>query len=429
MIQLIERLKSRDYRYEVIIKLILTFLFLMFSQKFLQTLPANLGTVLPKIFKNSTISLMVILLIINWLVDPSILEKLKKGLTNKFFIVCFIYWLLHVVGLLYSSNTKEASFIIEKKLSLLFLPFIFASIQIEEESKLRIYKWFVCLLIFFSVTCLIYGFNNYLNTGDIKMFSLEFSLYIDIHRVVMSMYLTLGTYFVFELFSKKKISFYFLLVYLLISGVHVLLMASRLYMVVYVGFVYFLFYKYIPSKKIFYIASVCMIFLVISSIVVMFTTNKLFKSQIETIFTGKKTDAAYTNGVSERQYQWDAATALIKRHPFIGVGQGDVVDSLVKEYENMKWDIGYTHRYHAHNQYLQSFIGLGILGLLSLIAMIFYPFIFYKETPIEAKICSVLFGISMLTDNHTELQQSIIFMFLWLGMFINLYPKKESKSL
>lgn len=423
-----EKLKSRDFRYELIIKLILLFLFLMFSASFLNMLPESLGKTLPKIFKNSTISLMVILLIVNWAIDKAILQKLKIGLRHKFFVISFIYWILHVIGWYFSSNRGEAGYIIEKKLSLIVFPLIFATIHISEHSKFNIYKWFVLLLMFFSSTCLLYGFYNYRLTGDIKMMSLEYSIYIDLHRVVLSMYLTLGAYFAFELHHQGRIKLGMLLAYLAIASIHLLLMASRLYMVVYMGFMYFLFYRYIPSKKLFYGISVGAITLAVLAGVFMFKTNKLFKSQIETLFMERQNSIATTNGVSERGYQWDASRALIKRNPIFGIGPGDVVDSLQQEYKNMNWDIGYSHRYHAHNQYLQTFIALGIVGFVSLLLLVFYPWIFYKETGIEAKICSVLFGISMLTDNHTELQQSIIFMFLWLGMFINLKATAPEKK-
>ncbi|HTF81606.1 MAG TPA: O-antigen ligase family protein [Cytophagales bacterium] len=425
MSALFERLKSRDYRYEIIIKLILLFLFLMFTGRFIASLPPTLAHIVPQLFRNTTISFMVILLLANWLIDRQIILKVKTGLTHKFFLVSFLYWFLHVIGYFYSSNTKEAGFIIEKKLSLILFPLIFATINLNETSKLNIYKWFVFLLLFFSSTCMLYGMYHYKMTGDIKMLSLEYSLYIDIHRVVMSMYLTLGAYFAFELHKQGRIKLAVLILYLAISGAHILLMASRLYMVVYLIFVCFLLYRYISSKKLLYGVMAFGLTLSFALGFVMYQTNKVFKSQIETLFMGKKTSAANTNGVSERKYQWDAAMALIIKHPIAGVGQGDVVDSLQQEYKDMYWDIGYTHRYHAHNQYLQTFIGLGLLGFISLVFMIFYPFVFYKQTGVEAKICSILFGISLLTDNHTELQQSIVFMFLWLGMFINLKSSKR----
>lgn len=428
MSRFIEKLKSRDYRSEVIIKLILLFLFLMFSPKLTDALPYGLGHIISKIFKNTTISFMVILLIANWLIDPMILDKLKTGITNKFFIVCFLYWFLHVIGVLYSANSREAGFVVEKKLSLILFPLIFATIHIEEASKLSIYKWFISCVLFFSITCIMYGVYNYTTTGDATMLSLENTLYIDIHRVIFSMYLTLGAYFCFDLHKKKKLHLYILLVYLAVATLHIFLMASRLYMVVYLIFIYFLFYRYIEKKKIFYMVSACclVVFLVLGTF--LYNKNEAFRVQINSMLNSQKGNQAASNGVSEREYQWQAATTLIKRNPIFGIGQGDVVDELRNEYKAMNWQYGYDLKYHAHNQYLQSFIALGIIGLLLLVLVIFYPFIWFNHTNIEAKICSLLFGISLVTDNHTELQQSIVFMFLWLSMFINMKEKSNLKA-
>lgn len=421
---MLEALKSRDYRTELLIKVILLFLFLMFKDTFLNILPNNISTILSKVFKNSTISIMVILLVINWAITPTFLNNFKKGITNKYFIISFCYWFLHVIGLFYSSNSKEAGFIVEKKLSLLIFPLIFATIQLNEDSKLRIYKWFSSLVIIVSILCLLFGIINYFTTHNIKSITLENTLFIDIHRVVMSMYLTIGLYFCFELYKSNIIKLNQILIYIIIATIHVFLMASRLYMAVYLLLLFFLLFKYITNKKALWKISSVGFGIMSLLIFILYSKNELFRSQINTIWSSKQNSKATTNGVSERAFQRDAALNLISRNPILGIGPGDVTDSLVNEYKKMNWQIGVEHKYHAHNQYLQSFIALGILGVILLIATFFYPFIFYNSTGTEAKICSILFGVSLLTDNHTELQQSIIFMFLWLSMFINL-PKSS----
>jgi O-antigen ligase len=382
--------------------------------------------IIPKIFKNSTISIVTILLLANWLIDKNIIAKFKTGFTNKFFLFSLLYWTLHVIGIFYSANTHDAKFVVEKKLSLLLFPIIFATINLNQESKLRIFKWFLHLLIFFSSSCIAYGLYNYLKTGDIKQLGLENTLFINIHRVVMSMYLTLGVYFSLELYKNKQIKPYTLLLYFSIATIHILLMASRLYLAVYFVFGYYLAYKFIVNHKTFYKLSAIGAVVFVLTTTLLFNTNRQFKEQICTVLAGRQTDVARTNGVSERTYIWEASFNLIERHPIIGIGQGDIVDSLVNEYHKMNWSVGIINKYHCHNQYLQSFVGLGIFGLTALILFIFYPFVFFKQTGTEAKICSVLFGISLMTDNHTELQQSIIFMTLWLSIFINL--KKEETT-
>ncbi|MFN8438703.1 MAG: O-antigen ligase family protein [Cytophagales bacterium] len=415
-----DQIKNTEYRNELFIKLILLFLFLMINPKALTLLPEPLQTVYPKIFKNSTISLMVILLIGNWAFDKNILQKLKNGIQNPFFIIAFSYWFLHVVGILYSHNTREANFVVEKKLSLIIFPLIFTSINLSETSKLNIMQWFVVLVFISSILSICFGLYNYSLTHDIQSIMLENSLIIDIHRVVMSMYLTLGAYFVFELHKQKRISLYHLITYMALATIHIFLLASRLYLVTFVVWVYYLFYTYIIHKKIFWAVSVSGVFVVLVSGFALFKCSKSFKSQVETVFMPRQNNASNTNGVSERKYQWDAATTLIKKHPFTGVGQGDVEDSLINQYKKMNWQIGVIHKYHAHNQYLQSFIALGLGGVITLLALIFYPFLPIRKTSTESKMCAVLFAIAMLTDNHTEIQQSVVFMFLWLSLFLNL---------
>ncbi|HMT30539.1 MAG TPA: O-antigen ligase family protein, partial [Bacteroidia bacterium] len=56
-----------------------------------------------------------------------------------------------------------------------------------------------------------------------------------------------------------------------------------------------------------------------------------------------------------------------KANPLAGTGTGDVKDELVKVYYQKGYTEIYNLKLNAHNQFLQSFASLGVLGFLFLI--------------------------------------------------------------
>ncbi len=80
-----------------------------------------------------------------------------------------------------------------------------------------------------------------------------------------------------------------------------------------------------------------------------------------------------TGDTAIRFWIWKSALELIMNHPLTGVGNGDIRDELVKIYEREGMSLSATERHNAHNQFLESWTGIGIPGLLSLLAMLALP--------------------------------------------------------
>jgi hypothetical protein len=77
------------------------------------------------------------------------------------------------------------------------------------------------------------------------------------------------------------------------------------------------------------------------------------------------------NSVSQHVKIWKSSLDLIAENPFFGVGTGDIKDQLSKSYEKNNFQIGVLLSYNSHNQFLNTWVALGIPGLISLL-LIFY---------------------------------------------------------
>lgn len=78
---------------------------------------------------------------------------------------------------------------------------------------------------------------------------------------------------------------------------------------------------------------------------------------------------------ASRRFLWETSLTVIKTQPILGVGTGDVHDELDARYVEMGFEKGIDHSFNSHNQYLQSLLTFGPLGLLMLLAMFGFPFL------------------------------------------------------
>src|SRR5437016_6103802 len=118
---------------------------------------------------------------------------------------------------------------------------------------------------------------------------------------------------------------------------------------------------------------------------------------------------------------WNCALELIKSEPILEVGTGDVEDELQKCYtSNQYTSLTYwtDTRFNAHNQFLETAIGLGIPGLILLLScfiIALYQAYMYKN--IMYVIFIVLFAVSCLTESMLERQNGVVFYAFFNSLF------------
>ena len=69
------------------------------------------------------------------------------------------------------------------------------------------------------------------------------------------------------------------------------------------------------------------------------------------------------NSATYRLAEWTCAVEAIKERPLLGAGAGDKQEALFEAYRKNEFWQGLEKRYNAHNQYLETAITSGIIGL------------------------------------------------------------------
>ena len=94
---------------------------------------AVLGMPLSKVL----ISISMILLFANWLVEGGLKEKMNLFFSNKIAVAVASLYLLHLIGLLWTTNFTYALKDLKTKLPLLLLPLILSSTPVLSEKNFR----------------------------------------------------------------------------------------------------------------------------------------------------------------------------------------------------------------------------------------------------------------------------------------------------
>lgn len=386
-------------------------------------------------------ALLISLLVLNWLVEGRFVQKFQLIKTNKsrrnLLFFSFLY-LIHLVGLSYSENIEFGLFDLEIKLSLLIFPVVFSTIDIKIlEGKIKhIFFGFLAGSFTTTIILLTRSFINF--TGSLSLSEFFYGQLAWYHH---SSYLAM-----FIVFSIGIMSYY------LLSQKEIL--SKNLQILFTAGVIYFSAFVIILSSKagIISLALVIIAFagyiiyqkkylkgimiIVTSALVFWLALNYLpalssrINEAVETLAT-EKLENDIEDSTGERILVWQTSIEIIKENFLFGVGTGDIKDRLVQEYEKENISKAYQAKLNAHNQYLQTFIALGLIGFLILILVLIFPLLLsFKERNTIYLLFLLLFGFNLLFESMLERQAGVVFYAFFNGilfyyMNVNSYNKTD----
>jgi hypothetical protein len=115
------------------------------------------------------------------------------------------------------------------------------------------------------------------------------------------------------------------------------------------------------------------------------------------------------HSLSMRYEFWKTSWHIIKRHPLIGVGTGDVEAALKDQYAKDKTALNIKWQLHSHNQFLAVGIALGFTGLLLFILALFAPFMFRKNRSRFFAFFLLIQFLSFFNEDTLETQAGVTF--------------------
>ena len=350
---------------------------------------------------------IIILLFVSSLLNGSFKFKEKKGI-----LALALLYVTYVVGLIYSSNLKYGLFDLEVKLSLLLFPLVFFISKIEMKTVAdNILNSFIDGCFVASILSLVSAAIQYYLYSNINSFFYgELALYG--HSSYMALFLCFSSALIYikNIKQGNKISFpkkdlfllalFSLIIFFLVSKTGIISI-----LLIHFGFIGYLIIKnklYLKGT----VALVLIFTLLFAGYKAFPEVNNRFNELFSTVFSESK---ELNSTSSIRTAIWKTSLNILTEHPF-GVGTGDVKDVLVENYVKSGLDYAAEKELNAHNQFLQIALATGILGLLVLLLMIFYPFYYaIKNKHIIYMVFLGLIIINFLTEAMLETLAGVVF--------------------
>lgn len=340
------------------------------------------------------------------------------------------FYLLHVVGMLYTDNAAVGGFDLEKKLALIIFPIFLGAIKLAK-------KQVNIILLAFVASCFIMVSFMFLEAG-IKYYLLDTNAYFfsgrlsepagNIHRVYFAMYLLFALVTSIYLIEKEWNRYkYCFIAAILFFSIGIFLLSARMCFLIYLLLLirylyYFVFIKKNLSLAILAIGIALFSFAAIAS-------NKEMIGKLTQTYTDldKGNTKRNTSSANLRVIKWKCAVSVFKESYLFGVGTGDGTDELVKEYTQRDFYWGMKEKFNAHNQYLETAIAFGVIGLVLWLMNLSVPIV----RAVKSKQYLILefifiFALCCATESMLNSQKGVVFYAFFNSLLVfHMLPNKE----
>lgn len=354
--------------------------------------------------KNSLNSQSIIVCVICWLFYNSFREKLEVLKTNffPFILVSSLFWIA-LIGLFYTEDMIDGVKNFQKQLPFLVFPLIFFSVEITNKAKLILLKYFSYGVVISSVFAILKASYFKINNFGNYFYYDKLGELLDIHTTYFAIYVLIALlYFANSIavnISKRRIISVVLIIFLL-------------------------WFLYLLSVRVSIVA------LLVSGLILIYGKRKSIKSKTAYALLGglllitlfyftpnfqKRFNATTPEGVAisdvdTRSLHWKSALEVIGQNNILfGAGTGDGHSKLYDQYLKNGFETGYIYQYNAHNQFLETMLYYGLLGVFLLLSIIFFVIkrCYAERNFLGISIIAVQV-IVMLTESTLERQHGIV---------------------
>jgi len=396
-------------------------------------------TILPSIF-------LGILLVTVILEEIKNLGFKKKSVSRLFFLLFLAYFLLLAISLVYSSDLALGIKVLSKKSVFFLIPITILLLPKDKISKLFICRYYLILIntvfVFLIGNALFRNFidgynfqylwdrimgvpapeNHYAYFNYWYFTYHKFTEVLKLQPMYLGLFVNLGLCTLYTQHQNRLNASFLLNALSLLTFLALLSSRTQLILGVFTFILFLLLYNKQESYKI----KIGVLVMVVASVAIVSYINPIAKLRVKEALDYKMSFySGKFGGTSLRLKKWDNAIKVIARAPIVGYGIGDYESELFKQYKADKFYLGYYKKFNAHNQYLETLLAVGFIGLLCLLALFFSGF-YYARHNIFLFFTCIIFLIGFTTESMLS-RQSGLFGFTFYMMLAAKFVDSEKK--
>lgn len=377
----------------------------------------------------ATVEILTVVFFLFGYTPKEISHNLKK---NKVYWIFPAFFVLTALSYFYSEDKTEASRQIEVKLAFIVIPLLLLGSDLSKENAKKGIFFFVTGCATASTILIGLATYTYIQTGDTSAFLYsDFSRFM--HVTYFGIYLLFCTAWLFMRLVEKETA-YPPISYAGISLFIVcLVMVSAKIMLIALLGSGFIFAGYLSLRKKNRIVPFLILFAAILIPITAYYASPKTQARIDSLWSELKKQETpqninNSNSTQIRILIWHTAWPQIVNHLPLGMGAGDVKQTLVSSYEQMGYQVGAKRAFNMHNEYLQQLAATGLLGLIFYLSILAFP-VWHCSRPYKfiGIVFSYLLVMASLSESILERQAGTIFIGL-VGILITIAYRKEPKT-
>ncbi|MEX1000590.1 MAG: O-antigen ligase family protein [Crocinitomicaceae bacterium] len=348
-----------------------------------------------------------------WVLITIILAVVNKGRIRFkwLYIWPILLYGIYALGLLWTQNMDDGSFDLEVKMSLAILPFFFMLTDYSKQQLKIIIISFLFCLIGYLLYLFFIGFQTGFSQNNFSpLFYTNFTP--DIHPAYLGFYINISAIILIvdyirddlKLFKRKWIN---PLLFLFLGLVSIFVLSKIGIITTFVlGLILLGYWIKIRKKWL----AISVFFLFAGIVTFTYLKSEYIQTRVSEFVegVGDGPDDNYLYSTSLRVKIWQVAWEKYAEAPVIGYGTGDVGDVLQAIYVEREIKRAPDLHLNAHNQFLQTALGIGITGIVVLMIMLIHPIIRFKANHGYGAGLSIITFLFFMTESVLETQAGVV---------------------
>ena len=398
-------------------------------------------------------SLSIILLLACRLFYGNPLTNIKTAFANRIFLAIFIYFLIDAAGCLHTHDMTTQTKVITKEATLVAIAFVFCAGEFAgERTYKRLITAYSLLLLAASLYCLFIALRHYRTSKDpYDLFYHALTAPISYNAVFFSVYVLFGIIFLLSRYGEPAIAFlpkpgrkvlrYALFIFF--CGMMVMLSSRLMLLMTPLILINIISRRFSYRKR--RLALLILSALILTTVWVLGSSKnfvswrfgEIKEGQLNVLKQKQFDPTTHFNSWDSRLLQWRFAMEILNDgHAWIfGVSPGDSQNLLDQKYVDSHMDIGDPREgpdrhvrgylgFNFHDQYIETLVKTGLVGLASLVMIIVLLFDQAKRSGIrEAWFVMLTISIWFIVEAPLTLQQGV-FLFCFFPLLAINMPHK-----